>query len=170
MATIDITNQSLGGTGDALARGTLNVGQYVVEVDLGRAAADDSDYVAGDTLRVKAMDLPAGTILLAVDAEISEALPASSTTNIGTTAGDPDEYVDAQTDTAVGRFTGYVAGATATAVIAADAVLYVQVANAGAISTGKIKVTVVAASPVEEIPGVSVYRSDLPNPPASTAG
>ncbi len=159
MATITVTNQKSGSTGNYF--GLNKPMQFVI--DLGKAAADTVNaYSTGDTLLCEVVDLPADIQIKDLHAEIVEALPASSTTNIGTTSADPDEYVDGQTDVAVGQFTGYVA-VTYPEIITTAKTLYVQVANAGAITSGKIAVMVDADIPLSAVPERATYRDDYPN-------
>lgn len=129
----DITNQKQGS--GVTSGGLSNVRTIEGVIDVTKAVADG--FVTGDNIEL--MDFNAGDILLAVDARIIEALviSGSPTTDIGTTVGDPDEYVDAQTNTAVGAYTSYVAASIATARIATDLTLYCEL-NGTLVTSGKI--------------------------------
>lgn len=129
----DITNQKKGSGVTAGGKDHPRTVRGVVDI----AAAVADGLTAGDN--VELMDLNAGDILLAVDAKITEALVlgASNSIDIGTTEADPDEYVDNQSDTAVGVFTAYVAGSLGPSRVTADATIYCEI-NGAAVTSGKI--------------------------------
>jgi hypothetical protein len=151
----NITTQKLGGTANYQVNGPIRY-----EVDIKTAV--DGGLTSGDNIEV--ITLEAGTLLRAVDAEITEALVlgASNQIDFGTTEADPDEYVDAQTDTAVGRFTGYVAGnGGIDTVLAADTTFYIQVAGDG-ITSGKIAVLIDAVAPAKSAKPLAT-KTNYPN-------
>ena len=144
----DVTTFKLGGAnGDELAFGHDSVRTFRHVIDIEKAI--EAGYTVGSSYAI--MTLPKNTIVFAVDAVITQAIVSTGTlnTDIGTTKADPDEYVDAQTDASVGRFTSYVAAATAPHVMTADATLYAEF-NATTLTSGKVAVTVVATTPASQ--------------------
>lgn len=147
----------MGGSGDLYSVGN---GETVVlrkVFDIAEAIASADGLNSGDNIVIAA--LPSGTVFEWLDAEIVETLSidsgASNLINIGSTVGDPDEYVDGQANTAVGRFTAYVAGHLVTAVLTADTTLYLGVtgdklSDGTADATGKIAVTFKVTLPAKE--------------------
>ncbi len=147
----DITNQKLGGTGIDLGTSYHPVPTFYKEIDIAAAIADG--LVADDTIAV--MTIPANAPVLYFNAAISEALTAGTTTNIGTTYADPDEFIDAQTTVAVGQF-GAVA-ATTLAASTSERTLYAKIG--GTPAAGKIKIAVTTVLPAAATPAVAKPRS-----------
>lgn len=147
-----VTNQKLGGTGTVMGIGDGSaIRPYRVVLDIAEAVATESaaggSFVAGDQIDI--MTIPDGAYFAGIDAEITEALVLGSANgiDIGTTTADPDEYVDAQTDTAVGRFSSYVSAAVTPAINVGEKTLTMEV-NGDGITSGKVAVTVWLGFPV----------------------
>ena len=134
----DITNQKLGGTGTNLGLGNGAIRSYTVVLDIAQAVADG--FTSGDNIQI--MTLPAGSVFFGLQAEILTALVMGATplTDIGTTDGDPDEYIDGQTKITTGVYTDTSAALT-TAAIASELTLVCEL-NGGTMTSGKIAVTV----------------------------
>ena len=152
MATIS----QIKGSSDA---NTIDIGGYTNNVVTKSFEIDIADAVANgltSTDQISFAFFPEGTILLGVDAEITEALVLGATNSIkiGTTSGEPVEFVNAQTDTAVGRFSAYASGATSTTLYTTDTTFYCEVTGAG-VTSGKIKVTATVIAPGGELPGIA---------------
>ncbi len=142
------TNQKLGGTGTSMAIGNAGaIRPYKIVVDIAKAVADGTFAAGGDQIDI--MTLPDGSYFAGIDAEIVEVLVlgTSPTTDIGTTTADPDEYVDGQTDTAVGRFTAYVAASVVPVIIVGEKTLTAEFGGS-APASGKVAVTVWLGVPV----------------------
>jgi hypothetical protein len=137
------SSQKYGGT-STLGTAAEYAKVYEMVFDIKKAVADG--YASGDSAVL--MTLPAGFILLALDAVITETLVISggNTVDIGTDVSDPDDYVDAQSTTAVGRFGAYVGACVVPVVITTASTLYIEI-NASTITSGKIALTVVGVDP-----------------------
>ena len=149
----DYKLQQLGGTDNSLINSItgLQTGLRKIPftIDIGKAVEDG--YVKTESFFI--MTLPAGSILHGFDAVITETLSlgTSGTTDIGHTKADPDEYVDAQSDTAVGAFTAYVAATFPERIGASDKVLYAEFNNSGgAVADGVIQGYVLIMPPISE--------------------
>ena len=142
----DITNQGSAGTGTDVTLGDNAIVSLTKVVDVAQAVADG--FTAGDSIHL--FNRPAGGLFWALDARITEALVlgTSQSTDIGLTESDPDDYVDAQTDTAVGAFTTYAAASLALARIASEDSVYMSFAGS-AITSGKVAVTMFISAPVQ---------------------
>lgn len=152
----NITTQKLGtGTGDVLSTGNSYITVIQEEIDIAKAV--DDGLTSGDNITI--MDLPKNTGMLYLDAVITEelSLGTSPQIDIGTTEADPDEYVDGQSDTSVGRFTSYV-DAGYPLVITSDSTLYMQVAGS-APASGKVAVTLILVTPTDEAAKLATHRS-----------
>lgn len=138
-----ITRYSKGsGSGLAIGDNTMQIYQTVIDA----AKCYEDGGTASDVYQL--FVVPANTLLIVGDAQITSTLANVTSVDIGTTVGDPDEYVDAQTDTAVGRFTAYVAstpfstGAAYKQVVTSETKLYLKWGALGATSAGKVSVTI----------------------------
>lgn len=147
----DITNQRLG-TGATMGLGHGRVEVLTHVVDIQKAVADG--LTTGDYVEI--LTLEAGTILLSMDAEITTALSlgTNNTIDIGSTVADPDEYIDASTTTAVGRFGAYVAACVVPVVLTTDTVMYCEV-NGDTLASGKIATTWVVVRPAKNAVGLA---------------
>jgi len=141
----DITNQKLGGTGTSMNSAGGAICAYRVVADITKAVADG--LTTGE--QIDLMTIPDGAYFVGLDAEIVEALSASTDIDIGTTEGDPDEYLDADSNanTAVGRFTAYTAACVTPVINVGEKTLRMEVATP---ATGKIAVTVWMGVPATE--------------------
>ncbi len=128
------TSQRVGG---ASGRFSHQAGIISGVFDLAESVADDS-FASLDSMTL--VNLPAGTLIESFDAEIVEALNGTVTAvDMGTdTDTDPDNYINNNSDTAVGRFTTYEAASIAQVVIITATALYVRVTFSGTPTTGKI--------------------------------
>lgn len=144
----DVTNQKLGGTGTSTAVSAYPLKTFNGVIDIAKGVSDNS-YVK--TEQFDLLTIPANATILHFDARITEALVlgTTGTTDIGTTAADPDEFVDAQTTTAVGNF-GAIA-ATTLAASDTERTLFAEFNNSGGtVDSGKIAYTVVMTVPAVE--------------------
>lgn len=150
-----ISTQKLGGTGTALSANGHPDRTYHGVIDIAAAVADG--YVKGDSLAL--ITIPANVPVLHFGARITEALVigTNGTTDIGTTVGDPDEFVDAQTTTAVGNFGAYAA--TTLAASDSERTLYAEFNSDTSVTSGKIAYTVTMPMPPVEAPGRAVPRT-----------
>ncbi len=137
MANIDTFLQ--GNNEDQLA-----AGNYVPQVASGVVDLSDlatAGFANGDVARV--LELPKGALILGTTAAITEALVNVTNTDFGNTiadAADPDDYVNAQTDSAVGLFTAYASGG-AGVTLTADCYLAFSFVTSG-VPTGKVAWTI----------------------------
>ena len=129
MATYDLT--AAGGTTGHPANGRT---PYLVENTIDVAAINgDSGAAANDVLR--ALDIPAETLIMEAGVEVLTALSSSATIDLGVTGGDPDRYVDGDTNA-----TGFsTLTATARVIVASADTLDAKIAGAAS-SAGKIRV------------------------------
>lgn len=129
----DVTNQALGGTTGRLG-GERRVLSGVI--DLGQAVADG--YASTDEILM--FTLPAGCSWDKFDAVITEALTGTVTaTDIGyDSASDPDNLINAQSDTAVGRFTTYEALCETGATLTSSTPFYCSFTYSGTPTAGKV--------------------------------
>ncbi len=114
MATYDLT--AAGGTTGHPANGRT---PYLVENTIDIAAINgDSGAAQNDVLR--ALDIPAETLIMEAGIEVITALSSSVTLDLGITGGDVDRYVDGDTNA-----TGFSAPtATARTIVASYYVTY----------------------------------------------
>ena len=129
MATYDLT--AAGGTTGHPANGRT---PYLVENTIDVSAINgDSGAAQNDVLR--ALDIPAETLIMEAGIEVITALSSSATMDLGITGGDVDRYVDGDTNA-----TGYATlTATARVVVASADTLDILTAGADS-SAGKVSV------------------------------
>ena len=129
MATYNVT--AAGGTTGHPANGRT---PYLVENTIDVAAINgDSGASQNDVLR--ALDIPAETLIMEAGIEVITALSSSATMDLGITGGDVDRYVDGDTNA-----TGYATlTATARVVVASADTLDILTAGADS-SAGKVRV------------------------------
>ena len=129
MATYDLT--AAGGTTGHSANGRT---PYMIEntIDISRINSD-SGTADGDIIRV--LDIPAETLIMEAGVEVVTALSSSATIDLGITGGDPDRYVDGDTNaTGFSTLTN-----TARVIVASADTLDAKIAGAAS-SAGKIRV------------------------------
>ena len=129
MATYNVT--AAGGTTGHPANGRT---PYLVENTIDVSAVNsDSGTADGDILQV--LDIPAETLIMEAGVEVITALSSSATIDLGITGGDPDRYVDGDTNA-----TGFsTLTATARVIVASADTLDAKIAGAAS-SAGKIRV------------------------------
>ena len=129
MATYDLT--AAGGTTGHPSNGRA---PYLVENTIDIAAINgDSGAAQNDVLR--ALDIPAETLIMEAGIEVITALSSSATMDLGITGGDVDRYVDGDTNA-----TGYATlTATARVVVATADTLDILTGGADS-SAGKVRV------------------------------
>ena len=129
MATYDRTGK--GGTTGHPANGRT---PYLVENTIDVAAINgDSGAAQNDVLR--ALDIPAETLIMEAGIEVITALSSSATMDLGITGGDVDRYVDGDTNA-----TGF-STLTATARVIVSSADTLDILTAGADSSaGKVRV------------------------------
>ena len=129
MATYDLT--AAGGTTGHPSNGRT---PYLVENTIDIAAINgDSGAAQNDVLR--ALDIPAETLIMEAGVEVITALSGSATIDLGVTGADPDRYVDGDTNA-----TGFsTLTATARQIVASADTLDALIAGAAS-SAGKIRV------------------------------
>ena len=129
MATYDLT--AAGGTTGHPANGrTLYLVENTIDV-----AAINSDAGASQNDVLRALDIPAETLIMEAGIEVITALSSSVTLDLGITGGDVDRDVDGDTNA-----TGFSAPtATARTIVASADTLDVLVLSADA-AAGKIRV------------------------------
>ena len=129
MATCNVT--AAGGTTGHPANGRT---PYLVENTIDVSAVNsDSGTADGDILQV--LDIPAETLIMEAGVEVITALSSSATIDLGITGGDPDRYVDGDTNA-----TGFsTLTATARVIVASADTLDAKIAGAAS-SAGKIRV------------------------------
>ena len=129
MATYDLT--AAGGTTGHPANGRT---PYLVENTIDVSAVNsDSGTADGDILQV--LDIPAETLIMEAGVEVITALSSSATIDLGITGGDPDRYVDGDTNaTGFSTLTN-----TARVIVASADTLDAKIAGAAS-SAGKIRV------------------------------
>jgi len=148
MAVMNIFAQGTSTSSQAVGENRLHVKQVVIDAAKVYAYAAANGYTASDTILL--MSIPANTLLTHLDAQISATLAGVTSTSIGTTAATPTEYVNAQTDTAVGRFTTYASNTPASltanyraALFTSAGGVYLKFGALGTTSAGKVSVTAV---------------------------
>lgn len=138
----------LQGSGSNLATGEQRLQVFKAVVDVEKLY--DDGYAATDTFKI--FNIPANTLILALDAQIVSTLANVTSVSVGHTASGT-EYVSAETDTAVGRFTDYEnslpacldEGANYQPRLATSAEgVYLTLGALGSTSSGKIGFTLVA--------------------------
>ena len=129
MATYNVT--AAGGTTGHPANGRT---PYLVENTIAVSAVNgDSGTADGDILQC--LDIPAETLIMEAGVEVITALSSSATIDLGITGGDPDRYVDGDTNA-----TGFsTLTATARVIVASADTLDAKIAGAAS-SAGKIRV------------------------------
>jgi len=129
MASYNVTGA--GGTAGHPSNGRT---PYMVENTIDISAVNsDSGTADGDILQV--LDIPAETLIMEAGVEVITALSSSATIDLGITGGDPDRYVDGDTNA-----TGF-STLTATARVIAGSADTLDAKIAGAASSaGKIRV------------------------------
>jgi len=140
MANIDTYLQ-----GTDFQRTSTNIYSGVIDL----AKLDAAGFASGDVFRL--VPFEAGSMFKNFDAEITTALVGVTNTDFGNTiasATDPDDYIDAQTDSAVGTFTTVAAGATAVTLLASDGYIAGSFVTSASI-TGKIAWSVEITPPAK---------------------
>ena len=129
MATYNVT--AAGGTTGHPANGRT---PYLVENTIDVSAVNgDSGTADGDILQC--LDIPAETLIMEAGVEVITALSSSATIELGITGGDPDRYVDGDTNaTGCSTLTN-----TARVIVASADTLDAKIAGAAS-SAGKIRV------------------------------
>ena len=129
MANYNVTGA--GGTTGHPANGRT---PYLVENTIDVSAVNsDSGTADGDILQV--LDIPAETLIMEAGVEVITALSSSATIDLGITGGDPDRYVDGDTNaTGFSTLTN-----TARVIVASADTLDAKIAGAAS-SAGKIRV------------------------------
>ena len=129
MATYNVT--AAGGTTGHPANGRT---PYLVENTIDVSAVNgDSGTADGDILQC--LDIPAETLIMEAGVEVITALSSSATIDLGITGGDPDRYVDGDTNaTGFSTLTN-----TARVIVASADTLDAKIACAAS-SAGKIRV------------------------------
>ena len=130
MATYNVT--AAGGTTGHPANGRT---PYLVENTIDVSAVNsDSGTADGDILQC--LDIPAETLIMEAGVEVITALSSSATIDLGITGGDPDRYVDGDTNA-----TGFsTLTATARVIVGSSAdTLDAKIAGAAS-SAGKFRV------------------------------
>ena len=129
MATYNVT--AAGGTTGHPANGRT---PYLVENTIDVSAVNgDSGTADGDFLQC--LDIPAETLIMEAGVEVITALSSSATIDLGITGGDPDRYVDGDTNaTGFSTLTN-----TARVIVASADTLDAKIAGAAS-SAGKIRV------------------------------
>ena len=129
MATYDVTG--VGGTTGHPSNGRT---PYLVENTIDVSAVNgDSGTADGDILQC--LDIPAETLIMEAGVEVITALSSSATIDLGITGGDPDRYVDGDTNAA-----GFsTLTATARVIVSSADTLDALIAGAAS-SAGKIRV------------------------------
>lgn len=151
MATVTRYVQGTG-TGKAVGESGLKVYQTVVDV----AQLYTDGYTASDTFKL--FTLPVGFLVTAANIEIVSTLANVTNTSVGTTASGTD-WVNAQTDTAVGRYTAYASNTPASleanwrAKLVTSALgVYLTLGALGSTSAGKISFTIVGVDLTAKAP------------------
>ena len=129
MATYNVT--AAGGTTGHPANGRT---PYLVENTIDVSAVNsDSGTADGDILQC--LDIPAETLIMEAGVEVITALSSSATIDLGITGGDPDRYVDGDTNA-----TGFsTLTATARVIVASADTLDILTGGADS-SAGKVRV------------------------------
>ena len=129
MATYNVT--AAGGTTGHPANGRT---PYLVENTIDVSAVNgDSGTADGDILQC--LDIPAETLIMEAGVEVITALSSSATIDLGITGGDPDRYVDGDTNaTGFSTLTN-----TARVIVASADTLDAKIAGAAS-RAGKIRV------------------------------
>ena len=129
MATYNVTGA--GGTTGHPSNGRT---PYLVENTIDVSAVNgDSGTADGDILQC--LDIPAETLIMDAGVEVITALSSSATIDLGITGGDPDRYVDGDTNA-----TGFsTLTATARVIVSSADTLDALIAGAAS-SAGKIRV------------------------------
>ena len=129
MATYNVT--AAGGTTGHPANGRT---PYLVENTIDISAINSSSGTADGDI-VQCLDIPAETLIMEAGVEVITALSSSATIDLGITGGDPDRYVDGDTNA-----TGFsTLTATARVIVASADTLDAKIAGAAS-SAGKIRV------------------------------
>ena len=129
MATYNVT--AAGGTTGHPANGRT---PYLVENTIDISAINSSSGTADGDI-VQALDIPAETLIMEAGVEVITALSSSATIDLGITGGDPDRYVDGDTNaTGFSTLTN-----TARVIVASADTLDAKIAGAAS-SAGKIRV------------------------------
>ena len=127
-----------GTAGSKLSVGNTGETTYSGVIDLSRLNADG--FSTTDVIRL--VPFNAGTQFEGFDAVITETLVGITATDAGNTISsstDPDDYIDNQSDTAVGRFTTVAAPAQADAILTADGFIAIRLTGTiNAATAGKI--------------------------------
>ena len=133
MATYNVTGP--GGTAGHPSKLSAGIRTpYLVENTIDVSAINgDSGTADGDIIQV--LDIPAETLIMEAGVEVLTALSSSATIDLGVTGGDPDRYVDGDTNA-----TGFsTLTATARVIVASADTLDAKIAGAAS-SAGKIRV------------------------------
>ena len=129
MATYNVT--AAGGTTGHPANGRT---PYLVENTIDISAINSNSGTADGDI-VQALDIPAETLIMEAGVEVITALSSSATIDLGITGGDPDRYVDGDTNaTGFSTLTN-----TARVIVASADTLDAKIAGAAS-SAGKIRV------------------------------
>lgn len=151
MANFDTLIQGTVGTDtNTYTQGKINSQVYAGVIDVGKLGADGV-YASLDVIRLIPFETSA--ILEYFDAEITETLVGVTAVDAGNTISsstDPDDYINNNTDTAVGRFTTYEAAAVVTVVLSADGFIAVRLTGTfNSSSSGKIAWRVKITAPAK---------------------
>ena len=129
MATYNVT--AAGGTTGHPANGRT---PYLVENTIDVSAVN-GDSGTADGAILQCLDIPAETLIMEAGVEVITALSSSATIDLGITGGDPDRYVDGDTNaTGFSTLTN-----TARVIVASADTLDAKIAGAAS-SAGKIRV------------------------------
>ena len=129
MATYNVT--AAGGTTGHPSNGRT---PYMVENTID-VSAINADAGAAQNDVIQCLDIPAETLIMDAGVEVITALSSSATIDLGITGGDPDRYVDGDTNA-----TGFsTLTATARQIVASADTLDALIAGAAS-SAGKIRV------------------------------
>lgn len=158
---VNFTTYFQGGTGSIPALGDQTSFRCVkLVVDIKRLLTLSPTFATGDIMKL--FTIPAGAYFLGVDAAITQALVlgTSPAISIGTTSSAPTEYMSAQTDTAVGRFTSMQAACVVPVVKTAAESVYIKITGgtiAGA--TGQVAITYWYAEPASQVFPIAAPRT-----------
>lgn len=152
------TNIFQGGTGSIPALGdATSVRCIKMVVDVARILQLNSSFTGGDIQKL--FTLPEGSYFLGIDSEIVTALSlgTSPAISIGTTSSAPTEYLSAQTNITVGRFTSYQAASVVPVILTAAQSIYIKIAG-GTLATGQVAITVWYLEPANQNFAIAAYR------------
>lgn len=138
---VNFTTLFQGGTGSIPGIGDATTVRSVkLVVDVARILQLSPTFATGDIMKL--FTIPAGAYFIGMDAAIVTALSlgTSPAISIGTTSSAPTEYMSAQTDIAVGRFTTMQAACVVPLVKTAAESVYIKITG-GTIASGQIAIS-----------------------------